>query len=194
MKKDKEYFPWKLLIGVILLVIGFWASTWILSYHYLTNWSDRADFGNMFDSVNTLFSGVAMVGIIVAIFLQKKDLAIQREDLRLQRDELAQTRKEFETQNETLKKQRFENTFFHLLQCHLTLKERFKSNSHAVFNQFLIQYKSTANEIVTKKREKKIDLPVYGLISNIEDLENVIIDAFRKFHDNQTGDLPNARM
>ena len=41
-----------------------------------------------------------------------------QEDLRLTREEMQQTRKEFETQNLTLKRQEFENTFFHLLELH----------------------------------------------------------------------------
>src|SRR5690606_20853252 len=67
--------------------------------------------GDMFGSINALFSGLALAGIILTILLQ-------RNELQLQREELKQTRKEFETQNETLKLQRFENTFFSLLNLH----------------------------------------------------------------------------
>jgi hypothetical protein len=45
--------------------------------------------GDLFGSVNSLFSGLAFAGVIVAILLQ-------REELQLQRQELAQTRKELQ--------------------------------------------------------------------------------------------------
>lgn len=82
----------------------------------------RGTFGDQFGAVNALFSGLAFAGLIYTIILQRKDLKLQRQDLKLQRKELELTRKEieeqtaeFEKQNETLKIQRFENTFFNML-------------------------------------------------------------------------------
>ena len=82
----------------------------------------RGTFGDQFGAVNALFSGLAFAGLIYTIILQRRDLKLQRRDLKLQREELALTRKEmeeqtaeFEKQNETLRIQRFENTFFNML-------------------------------------------------------------------------------
>lgn len=82
----------------------------------------RGTFGDQFGAVNALFSGLAFAGLIYTIMLQRKDLKLQRQDLKLQRKELELTRKEmeeqtaeYEKQNETLKIQRFENTFFNML-------------------------------------------------------------------------------
>ena len=82
----------------------------------------RGTFGDQFGAVNALFSGLAFAGLIYTIILQRRDLELQRNDLKLQREELALTRKEmedqtaeFEKQNETLRIQRFENTFFNML-------------------------------------------------------------------------------
>lgn len=82
----------------------------------------RGTFGDQFGAVNALFSGLAFAGLIYTIILQRNDLKLQRQDLKLQRKELELTRKEmeeqtaeFEKQNETLKIQRFENTFFNML-------------------------------------------------------------------------------
>ncbi|MDY6419894.1 MAG: putative phage abortive infection protein [Succinivibrio dextrinosolvens] len=83
---------------------------------------ERGTFGDQFGAVNALFSGLAFAGLIYTIILQRHDLKLQRRDLRYQRRELELTRKEmeeqtaeFEKQNETLKIQRFENTFFNML-------------------------------------------------------------------------------
>lgn len=58
--------------------------------------------GDMFGSVNAFFSGLTVVGVFVAIYYQRK--------------ELQAVKKEFKTQNENLKLQQFENTFFNLLE------------------------------------------------------------------------------
>lgn len=108
-KKDTNAGLILISIGALALIIGLWFFT----YHRLKGLdpTDRGTFGDMFGSVNALFSGLALAGIIITILLQKKELTLQRE-------ELSETRKEFETQNSTLKIQRFENTFFNLLNLH----------------------------------------------------------------------------
>lgn len=70
-----------------------------------------APFGDAFGVVNALFSGLAFVGLIYAILLQSEELSLQRQELK-------ETRGEFEKQNETMKKQRFDNTFFNMLNLH----------------------------------------------------------------------------
>jgi len=90
-------------LAAVVLVLGLWFYTKKVLEDLKPE--DRGTYGDMFGSVNALFSGLAFAGVIVAILLQ-------REELRLQRKELKETRQEFRQQNETLKQQRFENTFF----------------------------------------------------------------------------------
>lgn len=71
--------------------------------------------GNTFDPLNALFSGLAFWGVIYAILLQKSELALQRRELELTRAEVRGQKEQLEAQNLTLKQQRFENTFFSLL-------------------------------------------------------------------------------
>lgn len=75
-------------------------------------------YGDMFGGLNTLFSGLAFAGIIYTISLQKREL-------RLQREELKATRGEFKIQNETLRTQKFETTFFNLIANHQNTKNSF---------------------------------------------------------------------
>lgn len=97
-----------ILFSIILLI-------WVLSLIVL-RWkypaiSLRGPFGDSFGAINSIFSGLALAGIIYTIFLQKKELSLQRQELR-------DTREEFKIQNRTLRLQRFENTFFKLLDLH----------------------------------------------------------------------------
>lgn len=72
-------------------------------------------FGDMFGSINALFSGLAFAGIIYTILLQREELGLQREELTATRKELEGQKIQLEKQNDTLSKQAFENTFFQLL-------------------------------------------------------------------------------
>lgn len=104
-----KYSFWA-FIGVIIL----WGATFLLLW-FERDSAERGQLGDMFGMVNALFSGLAFAGLILTLVLQKKELTLQRE-------ELEQTRGEFVEQNRTMKRQRFENTFFNLLsmQQHIT--------------------------------------------------------------------------
>ncbi len=75
-------------------------------------------FGDSFGVLTSLFSGLAFAGLIITIVQQKEELSLQREELVLTRNELAGQKVEFSQQNQTLKLQRFENTFFQLVTLH----------------------------------------------------------------------------
>lgn len=109
-KKNKEdrLLGLYILLGVVFVcwVVSMFVIKWIFN-----DWNHRGMFGDSFGAINSLFSGLALGGIIYTIFLQKKELALQREELR-------ETRNEFKVQNVTLRLQRFENTFFSLLTLH----------------------------------------------------------------------------
>lgn len=79
--------------------------------------------GDAFNILNTFFTALAFIGLIVTILLQRKDLALQREELKLQREEMQrqcaeQKRQadEFEAQNRLMKIQQFESFFFKQLE------------------------------------------------------------------------------
>jgi len=68
--------------------------------------------------VGSLWAFAGVILFFLALMLQRKEFRSQREVLQLQKEELKATRQEFEIQNLTLKHQRFENTFFSLLELH----------------------------------------------------------------------------
>ena len=113
----KKNIVWVMFGGVILLFLLNFSMIF-----FVPNENTRGTFGDQFGAVNALFSGLAFAGLIYTIVLQRRDLELQRHDLKLQRDELALTRQEmeeqtaeFEKKNETLRIQRFENTFFNMM-------------------------------------------------------------------------------
>lgn len=136
----------------------------------LSNQELQGLFGDKFGAINALFSALAFAGIIFTIFLQRKEL-------KLQRQELQDTRVEFIKQNSTLQKQRFENTFFQLLNLH--------------------------SDIVDKLRIKPIDGETYekreffiGAIKDLKyrsDAKYFIYSAINKLEADQINDFKNNR-
>ncbi|WP_037950701.1 MULTISPECIES: putative phage abortive infection protein [unclassified Sulfuricurvum] len=107
-----------LLIGGVLFTVLLYAGlliylTWPISELSISN---SGVFGDSFGLLTSLFSGLAFAGLIITIVMQKKELALQREELSLTREELSGQKQEMQAQNETLKVQRFENTFFKMLE------------------------------------------------------------------------------
>lgn len=100
---------WWSALGVLFV----WALTFFL--FFISKSDERGQFGDMFGAVNALFSGLAFAGLIITLILQRRELELQRQELALTRKEMEDQTAEFEKQNETLRIQRFENTFFQML-------------------------------------------------------------------------------
>ena len=106
--EETESQLWIWIIIAIVGVIALWGLSWWLIHKNIDCSTERGTFGDMFGAVNALFSGLAFAGLIAT-------LLYQREELKLQRKELNEQKLEFREQNKTLKRQRFENTFFNML-------------------------------------------------------------------------------
>ncbi|MCK5146918.1 hypothetical protein KAR48_09185 [bacterium] len=112
-----------MLIGVLVL----WALNILVLSQFFDAPESVSSFGDSFGCVSALFSGLAFVGLIVAILLQMEELKLQRKELSLTRDELEGQKKQLSLQNDTLKTQAFENMFFQLLQFQINLTESIDS-------------------------------------------------------------------
>lgn len=91
-------FGMKYLIWLIVLTLSLWAAAWIGALLFLPDWQTRGQFGDMFGSINALFSGLAFVLLIFTIWQQRQELELQREELKLQREEMAASRAELAEQ------------------------------------------------------------------------------------------------
>ncbi len=135
-----------LLLTVGLAVIVVWILGWLFVMNVSSNPSERGAYGDMFGMVNSLFSAFAFAGIIITVYLQKIELGLQRK-------ELEETRAVFEKQSGTMALQRFEITFFNLIELHRKLLSDTEYSwtsfggggshhnrfvSHAAFDQLLI--------------------------------------------------------
>ena len=135
------------LICLALLIIG---ATLFLNWYLLQDIKveNRGVYGDLFGFANTLFSGLAFVGVIAAIL-------IQSEELKLQRNELKETRAEFEQQNATLKKQSFENIFFKLLELKNQSLDYLKTNQYQSGERYLTSEMFTSRDQLKELFDRK---------------------------------------
>lgn len=103
-KALKEY--WYVFTIIISLFISFFCGLVYIvpEIHFAfpptVNIGNMGVFGDSFNVLTSLFTGLAFAGLLVSIFLQRKDLELQREELK-------ETRKEFKSMNELQDRQQF---------------------------------------------------------------------------------------
>jgi hypothetical protein len=73
-----------------LIIIGLWLVTPFILFKVFPAPSDRGTFGDLYGSINSLFSGLALLGVIAAIFLQHKELSLSTIELRKSAQSLKQ--------------------------------------------------------------------------------------------------------
>ena len=123
-----------MLVVGIWIVIGF--SPWAISLYPTTGtvceFNRPGVFGDSFGFVNALFSGLALAGVIVAIFLQRKELFEQRNQLYYQYQELLESVKTQQDSQKALESQAASNQVAAVLNLvqHYGASERFDKDPY----------------------------------------------------------------
>lgn len=116
-----------ILITTVILIIGLFLICWCLfDLYFPFNKDSSIFFQDKFAAISALFSAFAFAGVIFTVVLQSKELTLQRKELEDTREELKGQKEAAQKQNELFDKQRFENTFFNLLQNYSSLVEKFE--------------------------------------------------------------------
>ena len=128
--KDLDFISEYKKYAIIALVFITWLF-FFFTYLQNTNNLEKAmtDFGEIGDffggMLNPLFALLALFALLQTIKIQTEELRTSNkalenshEELRLTREETTKTREVFEEQKQTTKLQRFENTFFSMLDLH----------------------------------------------------------------------------
>lgn len=126
------------MIAVVVLSIAFLVITiavYFINFHGPTS-SNAADWGTFGDfiggTLNPIFSLLALFALLATIALQNHEMELTRTELQRAAAAQERTQKELAEQAHTLKKQKFEDTFFSLLdQLNLVLNNltEYKSNT-----------------------------------------------------------------
>lgn len=78
----KEFLNRKIPINtktLIIIIVGLWFAIALINILIIGGINDAGSFGDSFGSLNTLFSGLALAGIVYTILLQRKDLNDQKD-------------------------------------------------------------------------------------------------------------------
>lgn len=135
---------WKLFICAGCVICAVWLASFVLIYLFIDDWDVRGQFGDLFGSVNALFSGLAFAGLVITIIQQ-------RHDLQLQGEAINQSKKDINQQNETMKIERFENTFFKILEVQQSIvNDLCAADSHSEWVKQDEPNGTFAKEILTK--------------------------------------------
>lgn len=148
----------KYLIIWILLAVFIIIATIYYPDIFLTKFSSlerRGMHGDSYGALNALFSGLAFTGLIIAIFLQRKELQLQRE-------ELDDTRVVFKEQLSVMKIQSFESSFQFLLSNQRTLIQEMDTSAktrstQTIFNEFKNQVNSISLNKVKEFKLKNVE-------------------------------------
>jgi hypothetical protein len=97
--KDRKFF------GLIILVLFLWTLSAILLFRFYPTLEERGQFGDMFGAVNSLFSGLAMAGVVYAVVLQVHELREAREEAKKNEAARELQAQIFTRQLQTLEKQ-----------------------------------------------------------------------------------------
>jgi|GEM_PF-4986587 len=89
------FFVWIIWYNNFNIICYLWPDSYIPS--------DANEIGDSFGVINSLFSGLAFAGLIVAILLQRKELKLQREELKETREEFHEQTEIYQKQNELIK-------------------------------------------------------------------------------------------
>lgn len=144
----------KILLPVLVFVITF-IDYILIVWYFFSDMTSRAQFGDLFGGLNTIFSGLAFAGVIYTVILQTKDLELQREELKLTREELKRTAEAQEKSEKSLSKQAASlkmtakiNGKSAILQHYNTLIEITNSAKFGIDNVSFNKYKEHADGII----------------------------------------------
>jgi len=94
-------------------IIGLMVTNWL--YGRSLPATERGLFGDTFGAANALFSGLAFVGVVYAILLQRYEVAIAKADAATTKEILDDQSRHLETQIASERRRSFEDTFFKML-------------------------------------------------------------------------------
>lgn len=169
---DDNNFDIKNSILLFLCIIIFWFFCGIGFFFIRKLWVNSISKDDVFEAINSLFSGLAFAGLIYTIMLQRKELSLQRKELR-------DTRDVFQEQSSLMKFQQKVNVFFQMIENHRgvvkSLNTTTKTHKH-------IPESARSEEIETKREGYEV------IEDKINQLNSTLITS-SSIHINKEGNL-----
>lgn len=122
------------LISIFFIVAP---SIMIVNSSFLPTWEDRGNFGAMFGLSGAIISGIGLFTIAWTMRLQNEQLHLQKRQMEETQKELQKQKGDLDEQKKISNQQRFEVTFFNLLNISRSIENdiRLSSNIFAALNK-----------------------------------------------------------
>ena len=154
-------------IGLVIAIFGAWLF-WVMLPLALSRWGFNVQmetlgqWGDTFGALNAAFSAAAVVGVLVTLRMQSREIADQR--------------KQIDDQNERLERSEFEATFFQLLQLSRELRDK---ATFAVTGDLRTSIQGRASFEAADNLLQKVLLPDYAYPDMVKDFQKRIAEAYR---------------
>jgi hypothetical protein len=112
------WYFWAIVLGIVILWI---ATVPIVQWLGFGSPDGAGTFGDTFGALNTLFSGLAFLGVLAGIFIQGREFRSQLEEMRITASEMEKQSKIHDAQLETW---RLQNELFRRQLCEAQIQER----------------------------------------------------------------------
>jgi len=104
----------KYILGGVLFALGVWCVNLWLALPASWSENERGTFGDTFGMVNSIFSGLAFIGVVWSVSTQREELEVARKEMKATQKILEKQEDNIREQKEATKLQSFETTFFQL--------------------------------------------------------------------------------
>lgn len=189
-KRNGEVSWWPLgAIAVLAVVLWFcWGYViWHLSLNFASEGGRIAaagQLGDLFGGINALFSGLAFAALIFTVHLQRKELSLQRRELEETRNVFEKQEAQMQQQNNTLRKQTFDATFFQWINLHHGIVGALKYGEHGG-RKVLAQIRNTFLAYYLQSYRQQINRSEYGDEASADETKKF---ASRCFSENSQND------
>lgn len=158
---------WKIILSIVVVYLALGG---LMFWYYQSGDDSNAaagQFGDMFGGITALFGSLTFAGVLYTIILQRKELVLTRKELK-------SSRIAFEEQNITTKIQRFENTFFKMIDAFENTKQNLEIGNSARVNY---RGQDAISELLIRTNDKLARYPFTG-----SNLEFLIHEYFKCYH------------
>ena len=169
-KASSKLLHWSLYGAFVIVAVLITAR--LVIWNVFESPEERGTFGDMFGAVNALFSGLAFLGVIVAIILQKMELEEQRREIRESRIAHQKSADALDGQLKSSKLQVEIESLNRIIQFLRGKIERYqyRSDGRSVFILDRKNYDSTNAEI--KRYEQLLETRIRNYFNKLENSES----------------------
>lgn len=150
----------------------------LIIFIFWGKWESGGLFGDSFGMITSLFSGVAVILLIITLIIQKKEYKITRSEFELSRKAQELSQQALSKQVDVLSIQQYDNNFFRLIDLHRGLIDmlKFYGSSGNILAKDYYCFKYIFNQVKNKYYNNKGDKKIGN--------QDVLMESMNEMHFN----------